>query len=233
MDYDEAYRGTAGFFGTEPEEILKAHIGALDRAGRVLDVGAGQGRNSLFLARKGVSVDAVDPSAVAVEILSSAAKRENLPLRAHRCGFEDFDPQIPYGAVLLFGLIPELPRDSIRLLLQKVDKWTVAGSLAFATAFTTDDPAFAGHSVEWQILGENSFTDGTGTIRTYLRPGEMLGLFHRWKALCYWEGLGPTHRHGDGPAERHAKVEAVFEKQRNGAGRRIQAALERQMGLPV
>jgi SAM-dependent methyltransferase len=233
MDYDEAYRETAGLFGPEPDEILKVHIGVMDRTGQVLDVGAGQGRNALFLAREGVSVDAVDPSAVAVEILSSVAKRENLPLRAHRCGFEDFDPQVPYGAVLLLGLIPELPRDSIRLLLERIDKWTVAGGLAFATAFTTGDPAFAGHSAGWRTLGENSFTDDEGTIRTYLRPGEMLGLFHRWKALYYWEGLGPTHRHGDGPAERHAKVEAVFQKPRGGTDRRIQATLERQLGLPV
>jgi tellurite methyltransferase len=212
MDYDELYRRTPHLFGQEPEEILRSYVHRISRLAAVLDVGTGQGRNALFLGREGFVVDAIDLSEVAVEIVSAAARAEDLAIRTHRCGFETFAPKIPYSAIVLFGIIQELSWESISSLLEKTDLWSRKGTLLFATAFTTDDPAFGKHSKTWTMIGENSFADGEGAIRTYLKSGEMLSLFHKWKAIYYWEGLGPEHRHGDAPPEHHAKVEAVFER---------------------
>jgi hypothetical protein len=30
--------------------------------------------------------------------------------------------------------------------------------------------------------------------------------------LHHWEGMGPEHRHGDSPMERHAMTEVVFQR---------------------
>ena len=51
-----------------------------------------------------------------------------------------------------------------------------------------------------------------GTVRTYLEPGELPKLFRGFSVVHYEERLGPEHRHGDGPPERHALAEAVMRR---------------------
>ncbi|MBN1211017.1 MAG: methyltransferase domain-containing protein [candidate division Zixibacteria bacterium] len=99
MSYDKAYSRVKGFFGNEPNEILKQYYAEMDIGRPVLDIGAGQGRNSLFLARRGYTVDAIDPSRVAMETVANIAQEENLPVGVCQCGFETFVPQTDFYAV--------------------------------------------------------------------------------------------------------------------------------------
>jgi tellurite methyltransferase len=68
---------------------------------RVLDLGAGRGRNAIFLARRGFPVDAVDSWAAGVHELNAYAGTHSLPLRA---ALRDLNDAIPdcrgYGAVV-------------------------------------------------------------------------------------------------------------------------------------
>jgi tellurite methyltransferase len=213
MKYDEAYRAADNVFGAEPERILKLYFKKLSGLRPFLDQGAGQGRNALFLARHGFAVDAVDPSAVAIDALSRQTADETLAIRTHLCGFETFVPPVDFfSGVGAFGLIPALARKSIDELVDRIAGWTGPGSLIFLTAFTTADPLYASVSRDWTPVGRNSFADDEGRVRTYLDPGEIMGLFDGFEPLHNWEGLGQSHRHGDGPFERHAMAEAVFRR---------------------
>jgi SAM-dependent methyltransferase len=56
------------FFGTSPDESLSGWVhGGLLRPGRAVELGCGNGRNAIFLARQGFSVEAVDYSKTAVD----------------------------------------------------------------------------------------------------------------------------------------------------------------------
>lgn len=70
-------------FGTEPDARVVALAGeAADPASyRVLDVGAGTGRNALALARRGHPVDAVEMASKFADILKGEAERESLGVR--------------------------------------------------------------------------------------------------------------------------------------------------------
>jgi SAM-dependent methyltransferase len=59
--------------------------------GRALDIGMGQGRNSLHLARLGWDVTGVDISDEAVRFAAEEAKKANLSIRALRQDFAAFD----------------------------------------------------------------------------------------------------------------------------------------------
>jgi len=50
MDFDRLYRSTKHSFGPEPNELAIGYHELMEKTLRVLDLGAGQGRNSLFLA---------------------------------------------------------------------------------------------------------------------------------------------------------------------------------------
>src|SRR3954453_21572120 len=57
---------------------------AAQAPGRALDIAAGRGRNSLFLAELGFDVDALDVSDVAVEPIARHARERGAAVRAHR-----------------------------------------------------------------------------------------------------------------------------------------------------
>lgn len=94
-------------FGTEPDARVWAVANeAPDPTYRVLDIGAGTGRNTLALARRGHSVDAVELTPKFAEMIRSAAERESLNTR------------VIQGDV--FSNMDELHRDYHLILLSEV-----------------------------------------------------------------------------------------------------------------
>ncbi|MEI7781876.1 MAG: class I SAM-dependent methyltransferase [Planctomycetota bacterium] len=74
---------TPPYFGTAPDARVWALAGeaAVPAACPVLDIGAGTGRNSLALARRGHPVDAVEMSEKFAAALRADAAKESLPVR--------------------------------------------------------------------------------------------------------------------------------------------------------
>ncbi len=211
LSYDESYSRSPAYFGTAPDSLLADHLALIEKAEPLLDVGAGQGRNALYLAGLGYRVDALEPSAEGAAQISAAAARTGLTIGVINQRFEDFTPSGHYGAVLVFGLIPDLTRGQVTALLKRAGQWLAPGGLAFLTGFTTEDPSFA----KWSSLrpaGRASFEDPQGRVRTFLEPGEILQLTRQFEAVVCNEGMGPEHRHGEGPPERHARFEAVLRR---------------------
>ena len=70
LKWDRKYMESETLAGRrEPSPLLKAFVS--EAAGRrVLDIACGTGRNTLYLAQKGFEVDALDISAVALQILT-------------------------------------------------------------------------------------------------------------------------------------------------------------------
>jgi len=211
--FDDLYRQKEDYFSFEPVKLLEQNYHYLDKSRPVLDVGAGTGRNAIFLARQGFKVDAIEPSHAGVDIMRNMAEKEELQINTYVSGFVDFSPQIgPYSGILLLGLLQLLSWDEIRLLLQKIRAWTSDGSLVFVTAWTTIDPAFEKRKAELEAVGRNSFMNPDGNLTTYLEQNEILGLFEGFDIIHHREGLGSWHSHSGGTPERHGSVKAVFRR---------------------
>ncbi len=217
-DYDAQYRTTKDVFGAEPEAVLLRFVGELPRSLPVLDIGTGQGRHALHLARRGLHVDAIDPSGVATETVARTAAAEKLPIHTHTCGFDTFEAEPEtFGGILVFGLIQILTREAIGVLTDRIRRWLAPSGLVLISAWTTADTSYTRRAQTAKKIGYNSFADddgkdGAATIRTYLEPGEMLTMFADMESVHHWEGLGPKHQHGAGQFEQHGKVEAVLRK---------------------
>jgi SAM-dependent methyltransferase len=65
--WNARFEGEDFHFGTEPNVWLAEHAALWQPGQRVLCVADGEGRNSVFLARRGLAVDAFDISPVGVE----------------------------------------------------------------------------------------------------------------------------------------------------------------------
>jgi cyclopropane fatty-acyl-phospholipid synthase-like methyltransferase len=65
--WDERFAGEDYMFGKEPAQALTRHKGHLHKAGTTLAVADGEGRNSIYLAKQGFAVHAMDSSIVGIE----------------------------------------------------------------------------------------------------------------------------------------------------------------------
>ncbi|WP_422376777.1 class I SAM-dependent methyltransferase [Roseibium sp.] len=100
-DYELLYRETPHALG-EPTQAFVDFFNRLDASGlSVLDVGCGQGRDALFIARLGHSVTGVDLSSSGIEQLGADAVRENLPIRGVVADLEHYAPEEDFDIVLI------------------------------------------------------------------------------------------------------------------------------------
>ena len=79
VEYDKYYQ-TENLFG-EPYPELIEFYSSIKNKGRLLDLGCGQGRDSIPLAKLGFSVTGIDNSIVGIEQLNEIAKKEGLSLK--------------------------------------------------------------------------------------------------------------------------------------------------------
>lgn len=78
--WDERFRQPGYFYGTEPSEFLKREAHHLRPGRKALAIADGEGRNSVFMAEKGMEVTAMDDSAVAIEKAKKLAAERNVEI---------------------------------------------------------------------------------------------------------------------------------------------------------
>ncbi|MGE5635147.1 MAG: class I SAM-dependent methyltransferase [Deltaproteobacteria bacterium] len=80
--WDKVYSNDLSFFGDEPSNfaLICYKEFVKHKVKRILELGCGQGRDSLFFASKGLEVYAIDSSKVAIENLTTKTKKLNLDI---------------------------------------------------------------------------------------------------------------------------------------------------------
>lgn len=125
------------YFGTEPDAKVLAVAKTLGapQGKRVLDIGAGTGRNGLALARLGFAVDAVEMTPKFAEMLTATAQQESLVVRVVcKDVFEvGNDLQGPYDLILLSEVVSDFRTVAqLRALFELASKQLApSGSLLF------------------------------------------------------------------------------------------------------
>jgi cyclopropane fatty-acyl-phospholipid synthase-like methyltransferase len=72
--WDARYKAPEYIFGTEPNVFLASQAALFQPGRRVLDIACGEGRNSIWLARRGCDVLGIDVSPLALEKARSLAE---------------------------------------------------------------------------------------------------------------------------------------------------------------
>ena len=141
--WEEAYRTHSRPFGPPSLEILEL-LDRLPRRARVLDLGCGDGRNAIPLARAGHRVTAVDRSRWALSALRRNAVREGSSVEDEEplgieiveaelstmCPLDDYDLVIAHGVL---HLLPPAERDA---LIERMKKHTQPRGWNVIAAFT-------------------------------------------------------------------------------------------------
>ncbi|MBN1315768.1 MAG: class I SAM-dependent methyltransferase [Anaerolineales bacterium] len=127
-DYEKQFQESIHVCGPPFPEFLafferynKTHI-------NVLDLGCGQGRDALFIARMGHKVLGVDVSATGISQMLKEAKQEGLDVCGIVSDIVEYEPSGCYQVVILDRVLHMLKDDSDRItVLRKVGAVTKPG----------------------------------------------------------------------------------------------------------
>lgn len=98
--WEERYRAKAERPLDLPSRFLRRHLPQLPR-GLALDVACGDGRNALFLARRGFTVEAIDIAMAGLRRAQAAIRREHLPVRLIQADLVSFPLRRERYAVII------------------------------------------------------------------------------------------------------------------------------------
>lgn len=77
-------------FASTPSEFMVESVQGLEQ-GKALDVGAGQGRNAVWLALQGWDVTAIDISGVGLAVAEANAREAGTRIKTVKTAYQDFD----------------------------------------------------------------------------------------------------------------------------------------------
>lgn len=157
-------------------EVLAA--AALIPPGKTLDLGCGNGRNSLYLAANGYSVTAWDknPMSIAnIERIKAAEGLENLEIATADLNALTFDGE--YDFILSTVVMMFLEAQTIPGLIANMQRTTVPGgyNLIVAAMDTDDFPCTVGFPFAF-------------------KTGELSEYYSGWERVKYNEDVGELHR---------------------------------------
>lgn len=176
IERDDNYLDTgseAGLYFLEYEQWSPVEQQAIKRVrGRVLDIGCGAGRHSLYLQQKGFEVTAIDNSPGAIEVCKLRGLKNAIVRSVAEVGA--FEPD-SFDTILMlgnnFGLFGDA--ENAKLLLKKLLRITSSGAIIIAgtrNPYKTDNP----EHLEYHELNRRRGRM-PGQIKMRVRYGKAVG----------------------------------------------------------
>jgi tellurite methyltransferase len=168
--WDGKYSRTGKYiFGKEPAKFLTKNQHYIPQNAKILDVGMGEGRNAVYLARKGFNVSGVDISSVAIRKAKLLASEHGVAINTYNTSMSSFDttPET-YDVIICFYFVD-------RKINEKLVKLLKPGGLLIYESHTENQKKIKGNeSVDARYL---------------LKEGELLSMFPNMKVLKYEEPM--------------------------------------------
>ncbi len=188
--FDEFYSKNDQYYGSHPSLYLEMLI-QRDKLllGDALDLGCGDGRNSVFLAQNGFSVTAVDKSHNAIESLSDVTRRYGLNIFAvcEDISFFSF-PNNKYSLIVANTILDHLEENEGNRVIEMIKRSLVPGGVVFVSVFTINDPGYTGLSPA---------SETSVFVKRYFKVDELKNMFLDFTLLRYHEEEALDLHHGN------------------------------------
>jgi len=165
--WDKKYSKTNYVFGKKPARFLSRNYDYIPQGVKILDMGMGEGRHAVFLARKGYKVTGVDISSVAVKKARALAREFGVRINTVVASMEKYKIKPgTFDAIICFYYVD-------RKLNEKMKKWLKPGGILIYEAHTDN---------QRKVKGSEHFDK-----RYLLRPGELLKMFGKDMQILKYE----------------------------------------------
>ena len=194
--YNKLYKQNANVWGNQPNKLLEMIWQDVDPGSDVLDLGCGQGRDSLFLAKKNFKVTAIDSAPAGIDTLNKTINENNLDKIQATCQkVEDFiiEPD-KYSIINAMNIFQFLDKKDVLKIIANIKASLKPGGFVVVVGFTVDDPSF---------VADKGFFD----------QNELNKLFLDFKIIFYREIAVENLGHpGDEKPHQHHVVRLIAQK---------------------
>lgn len=171
-------------WGTEPSELAREVVRLLPRRARVLELGSGEGRDSVFLAACGFDVTGVELSRAGIDKAERLACAHEVRVRWVHGDMARAHLRGPFHVVYSCGAIHYVPRQARVRLYRRLKSVTLPGGYHAHIVFTAES-----------VYVEK------GERIDYFGSGELRGAYHDWRVIDHERGMiscaadGLLHEH--------------------------------------
>jgi tellurite methyltransferase len=202
--FHDLYATNKFYYGSPSDGLIQAIKNFPIQRGIALDIGAGEGRNSIYLANQGFEVYAVEPAPSGAKTIREYSKLYGLDIRVTDKTFLDADLNAcSFNFIVSVTSLDHMPLNKIADACLKINHILAPSGVLYAVVFTTEDPGAIGdvdHSSECAKL-----------VTHYFRPGELRERFSNLRILHYSEYLKDDFSHGK--SHKHGKAKIIASKQ--------------------
>lgn len=110
-------------FGNPSKEVEEI-VPLLPKEARILDVGCGDGRHSLYLAGLGFRVDAFDISKNAIDKINYLKECNHVDISTYLCDVSEFEFKYKYDLIILHGVLQFIEREKQPGIMDLLKNWT-------------------------------------------------------------------------------------------------------------
>jgi tellurite methyltransferase len=180
---DRAAQRWDSWNGGEPMPLVKA-LERFTASGDVLDVGAGVGHNSIYLASRGFNVLATDISTAAIERLQARAHALAVSLRADVHDIVDQEMEGAFDVIICTGVLHHLYTDDALSVIRTIQHHTRPMGFNVINTFTkrgdfyTKDPS---------ANAKRFYVDGNDGLKER---------YSNWTVHISFEQKGPAYKKG-------------------------------------
>ncbi len=186
---------TPFYYGLKPSQELEQFLNdTRPPVGEALDLGCGEGRNSLLLARYGYYVHAIDASSQGIQKLERYAHSQGLD--TINCEVADvrtveLKPNF-YDTIVAVTILDHITEDEGKKVAEAMIEALKPGGFVFIESFTVHDPAASAASRENETISETA-----SFVQHYFDEGELAAWFSRLKTTLYEEVMKYDDSHGE------------------------------------
>lgn len=196
--FNAVYSGKGCYYGLEVRPEFSDYFDDKDVTGRsAIDLGCGEGRYAIYLAKKGCRVLGVDQSRTGIKKLEKMAAAENLPITTQLADVAEFEfPRQSVDIIVAATILDHLAGDLRRQAINGIRSAIKPGGILYANVFTVSDP---GYKLKKRGEEGQTFSDVSETaagIAHYFAKEELKALFKDFSVITYYEAVEPDHSHG-------------------------------------
>jgi 2-polyprenyl-3-methyl-5-hydroxy-6-metoxy-1,4-benzoquinol methylase len=192
-----AYQEVGALWGLRPDWRLIEYLPMIPE-GSVLDLGMGNGRNTLFLAKLGFEVDCVDVSKTYVKRCQARAEADQLTVNSYLMDIRAFKIlKRRYALIIVSKVLQFFQKPEIENLAANIMKGLARRGLIYARVFSLEELSNVRDLGALEKLDEHTYYHPRYQVyQHFFTKDEVLTLFPKMKVLCCVEGveLNPSYK---------------------------------------
>lgn len=203
MNFDKFYCKENKYFSQNQSDGMQSFLEKYNlHQGNALDIGAGEGRNSVFLSKIGFNVVAIEPSKEGCKKIVDEINKNKLNIQVENLEFLQYDTTMKFDFIVALTSLSHMDYNKIDDTIKKIYNLLNTNGYIYVVDFTEDDPGY--------LKDVKNSSECAMYVNHYFKKNELKQLFENFEILYYNEYTKEDNTHGK--PHYHGKVKLFARK---------------------